>query len=156
MESLRLTRSQMSEEIQNASKIVPRAMISSMLLNGVLGFGMLIAVLFCLGDITAALESPTGYPFMEIFLQATGNSVSGSTVMIAIVTIMGTLSIPGFLATSSRAIWAFSRDRGLPFWQPLSKVSHMNISSQELTLTQKIRFIHVHPYPWCPFSPLRP
>lgn len=120
----------MSEEIQNASKTVPRAMISSMLLNGILGFGMLIAVLFCLGDITAALESPTGYPFMEIFLQATGNSVSGSTVMIAIVIIMGTFSIPGFLATSSRAIWAFSRDRGLPFWRSLSKASNTSFGSQ--------------------------
>ena len=145
----------MSEEIQNPSKIVPRAMISSMLLNGILGFGMLIAVLFCIGDITAALASPTGYPFMEIFLQATGNSPSGSTVMIAIVTIMGTLSIPGFLATSSRAIWAFSRDKGLPFWRSLSKASkHVPLAYRNRHLTpESCRFIQVHPYLWSPFSP---
>jgi hypothetical protein len=43
---------------QNASKIVPGAMIFS-LLNGVLEFAMLLAVLFCLGDADIVLASPT-------------------------------------------------------------------------------------------------
>ena len=32
---------------------------------------MLIRVLFCMGDLEAATNSPTGYPYMEVFLQAT-------------------------------------------------------------------------------------
>jgi hypothetical protein len=34
-------------------------MIFSLLLNGVLGFAMLLAVLFCLGDADTVLASPT-------------------------------------------------------------------------------------------------
>lgn len=112
----------MSEEIQNASINVPRSMVTSIALNAFLGFGMLIAVLLCLGDIDAAFTTPTGYPFMEIFLQAT-KSVSGSTAMAAIVTALGVCATIGFVASSSRMIWSFARDRGLPFWKQLSKVT---------------------------------
>ena len=113
---------QMSEEVRNASTVVPRSMITSILLNGALGFGMLIAVLFCVGDMDAALHSPTGYPFMGIFVQAT-HSIGASTVMAMVVTVLSVCATIGFLASSSRMTWAFARDRGLPGWQYLSKVS---------------------------------
>ncbi|MCJ1361829.1 hypothetical protein MMC16_000929 [Acarospora aff. strigata] len=112
---------QMSEEVRNASTVVPRSMITSILLNGALGFGMLIAVLFCVGDMDAALHSPTGYPFMGIFVQAT-HSIGASTVMAMVVTVLSVCATIGFLASSSRMTWAFARDRGLPGWQYLSKV----------------------------------
>ena len=41
---------QMSEEIENASWNVPRAIITTMVLNGAMGWAMVIAALFCLGD----------------------------------------------------------------------------------------------------------
>ena len=41
---------QMSEEIENASRNVPRAIITTMVLNGAMGWAMVIAALFCLGD----------------------------------------------------------------------------------------------------------
>ena len=46
---------QMSEEIDNAALNVPRAIFTTMVLNGVTGFGMVLAVLFCLGDIETVL-----------------------------------------------------------------------------------------------------
>ena len=45
----------MSEEIENAAVNVPRAIFSTMVLNGSTGFGMVIALLFCLGDPVAVL-----------------------------------------------------------------------------------------------------
>lgn len=111
----------MSEEIQNPSINVPRSMVTSITLNAFLGFGMLIAVLLCLGDIEDAIQTPTGYPFMEIFLQST-NSVTGSTAMAAIITALGVCATIGFVASSSRMTWSFARDQGLPFWKQLSKV----------------------------------
>ena len=71
-----------AEEIQNASVIIPRSMFSSILLNGGLGFGMLIAVLFSAGNIEQALDSPTKYPYIEIFAQAVG-SYKGATGMVS-------------------------------------------------------------------------
>ena len=112
---------QMSEEIRNASIIVPRSLLASITLNGFLGFGMLIAVLFCLGDIDAALDMPTDYPFIEIFQQAT-NSASGATAMIIVVTILQIAATIACLAGSSRMTWSFARDHGLPGWRFLSKV----------------------------------
>ena len=113
----------MSEEIRNASTIVPYSLLTSIMLNGILGFGMLIAVLFFLGDISAALGTPTGYPFMEIFMQAT-NSTAGSTAMITIVTVLQICATIACLAGSSRMTWSFARDHGLPGWRVLSKVPH--------------------------------
>ncbi|KAL8724733.1 MAG: hypothetical protein Q9181_006697 [Wetmoreana brouardii] len=77
----------MSEEVRNPSKIVPASMICSMLLNGLLGFGMLVAVLLCIGNLHDVLETSTGYPFMEIFLQGTKSS-GGAAAMIAIVIVL--------------------------------------------------------------------
>ncbi|KAJ5550591.1 choline transport protein [Penicillium sp. DV-2018c] len=111
----------MSEEITNASTAVPTSIMLSVLINGSLGFGMLLAMLFCLGDVGAALESPTGYPFMAIFLQATG-SVPGTAVMSSIVTTMGITTSVGMLASASRQFWSFSRDRGIPGWRLWSQV----------------------------------
>lgn len=111
----------MSEEIQRASVIVPRSIMLTLVINGSLGFGMVIAVLFCLGDLDAALESPTGFPFMEIFLRAT-NSVGGATTMCCIVTVLAMCANVGFLASASRMMWSFARDRGLPGWRTFSKV----------------------------------
>lgn len=111
----------MSEEIKNASTAVPASIMLSVLINGSLGFGMLIAMLFCLGDIELALKSSTGYPFMSIFLQATG-SIAGSAIMGSIITTMGISTSVGMLATTSRQFWSFARDRGIPGWRVWSEV----------------------------------
>lgn len=47
----------MSEEIENAALNVPRAIFITMILNGSTGFAMVLAVLFCIGDIESALVS---------------------------------------------------------------------------------------------------
>ena len=57
-------------------------MIISVAINGILGLAMTIAALFCIGDLDEALNSPEGFPFMEIFLSAT-NSVAGATAMVS-------------------------------------------------------------------------
>jgi amino acid transporter len=40
----------MSEEIENAALNVPRAIFTTMVLNGAMGLAMMIAILFCIGD----------------------------------------------------------------------------------------------------------
>lgn len=110
----------MSEEIQNASVVVPQAMVWSIIINGVLGFSMLMAVLFSLGDIEAVLTAPYLYPFIQIFVQGTGHAgaATGIAVIIIVLAFCTTIAV---LASSSRMTWAFARDRGLTGWQSLSK-----------------------------------
>ncbi|KAK8927154.1 hypothetical protein H634G_01885 [Metarhizium anisopliae BRIP 53293] len=112
----------MAEETHNPSVVVPKSILISMLINGTTGFAMTVAVLFCLGDdIDSLLNSVTGFPHMQIFLNSTG-SISGATTMAAIITALGICATVGMLASTSRVFWSFARDRGLPFWRTLSKV----------------------------------
>ena len=112
----------MCEEIKNASTVVPWSLMTSIALNGTLGFAMLFAILFCIGDIDNALASPTGFPFIEIFNQAT-QSVAGATAMTALVLSLMIFATIAVLAASSRMMWAFARDRGVPGSRWLGQVS---------------------------------
>ena len=113
----------MSEEVKNAALVVPRSMIMSVLINGALGFGMLIAMVFCLGDIDKISSTPpTQFPFMAVFAQAAGSS-SGGAGMVTVILFMYICATTTTLASSSRMTWSFARDHGLPFSNYLSRVS---------------------------------
>lgn len=86
---------------------------------------MIIAMLFCLGDMEKAQDSPTDYPFMEVFAAATG-STSGAAVMISIIIIMQLCADVGLLAAASRMLWSFARDRGLPGGVYIARVRPLN------------------------------
>ena len=113
----------MSEEVRNASTVVPRSMLLSLLINGSLAFGMLFAVLFSADDIAALLDDATAStsPFIRIFRHAVGSNV-GATVMVSIIIFLEFCSAMGCLAAASRMTWSFARDRGLPFSRALSMV----------------------------------
>lgn len=127
-------------------------MCASVVINGLLGLGMLIGVLFCLGNLDDALATPTGFPFIEIFRQAT-NSTSGGTVMVStmrpprslrwksisptalthlpqasLIVSAVIFAATGFLTTASRMTWAFARERGLPGSTWLAKVRAYRMS----------------------------
>lgn len=74
---------------------------------------MLIAILYCIGDIDLALTSPTGYPFIEIFTHATRSIVGGTAVSALIVTMFAFCTV-STLASASRQLWAFARDNAVP------------------------------------------
>ena len=117
-----------AEEIPNASVVVPWIMIATAILNGVLGFAALIAILFCAGNVANAEMSPTGYPFIEIFYQAT-NSAGGATAMVCVILALIFFAMISLIATASRMTWAFARDNGLPGSTWLSKVYQFPFSS---------------------------
>ncbi|KAF5571404.1 HNM1-choline permease [Fusarium phyllophilum] len=111
----------LSEEMSNAEMGVPRAMVGCILVNGPLGFAFLLIILFFMGDISAALATPTGFPIIEIFLHMTG-SVAAATTMTAMITVMACLSTVPLLTAAARIMWAFARDGGLPFAERIASV----------------------------------
>ncbi|TWU71504.1 hypothetical protein ED733_002142 [Metarhizium rileyi] len=112
----------MAEETHNPSVVVPKSILISLLINGITGFAMTLAALFCMGDdIDSLLSSATGFAHIQIFLNSAG-SISGAATMAAIITALGICATVGMLASTSRVFWSFARDRGLPFWRTLSKV----------------------------------
>ena len=76
----------------------------SVFINGLLGFGMTIALLFCMGNVKEALNSPTGkagFPAMYIFAQGTV-LIAGAAAIFAIIIAVGICAITGAMAASSR------------------------------------------------------
>lgn len=104
----------MSEEVHAAATVVPRMLVQTIAINGTLAFSFILVLLFTVGNVETALNSPTGFPIIEIFYQATG-SAKAATAMQCAITAVGFISSLGVVASVSRLTWAFARDGGLPF-----------------------------------------
>ena len=85
---------------------------------------MLVTFCFCLGNINDALSTPTGYPFIQVFYAVTG-SHAGTSIMTCILVVLAICGCICNVATASRQMWAFARDRGLPFSGWLSQVRNL-------------------------------
>ncbi|QSZ36871.1 hypothetical protein DSL72_006754 [Monilinia vaccinii-corymbosi] len=132
----------MSEEIQFAAIVVPRALVYTVVINGSLAFAMGIALMFCLSDVTAALEAQTTmfYPFLEIFYSSV-QSTTGACLMAGIVLVLAVASSVGVYASASRMLWSFSRDRGLPFDRYLVKLSKNSLPVVSICVTLGITML---------------
>ena len=119
----------MSEEIKNATIVVPRSIVYGLLVNGTIGFGTLLAILFCIGNLEAISETSFTYPFIAIYIQAT-QSKGGSAAMVAVIIIIGLGVGIGIMAAASRMLWSFARDRGIPGWRHISQVCVLPISAR--------------------------
>jgi amino acid transporter len=111
-----------AEEIKNVSQTLPNAIMAGVAVNGILGFLMVITLCFTLGDVTNILTTPTGYPFIQIIFNATQN-YPATNVMTSIVIIVFTSAVISEIATSSRQLWSFARDGGLPFSSFIAQAS---------------------------------
>jgi choline transport protein len=112
----------MSEEVRDAAYVIPRTMVWTTLANGAMGFAMLITFCCVLGSVDDALASPTKQPYLYVFYHTTG-SVAGASVMGALVILMAVFCNLSITATSSRQLFAFARDKGIPFHMTFAYVS---------------------------------
>ena len=93
---------------------VPRSMVLSFVINGVLAFAFLVGLLFSVPDIGNALNSSTRSPIVEIVYQAF-QSKRAATAVIGLFVVEVFCGVMGMVASTSRLTWAFARDHGLPF-----------------------------------------
>lgn len=113
----------MSEEVKNASLSVPRVMMSTIMLNGVLGFVATVTYVYAIQDIEKQIiDSTYAFPYIGIFADAT-NSYAGAIGMTIPWAVLSTASCINSVAAGSRQAWAFARDEGLPFSRWLQKVT---------------------------------
>jgi amino acid transporter len=113
----------MAEETLDSSRTIPVTLLTGFGANAVLGFFVLMTCIYTIGPLDVALfESATGYPFMDLFYSATGSLVA-TDIMSLIVIINFTSSAIAVMATSSRQLWSFARNKGLPFSNFLAPVS---------------------------------
>ncbi|KAH8633397.1 hypothetical protein IG631_12031 [Alternaria alternata] len=104
----------MSEELKDASVVLPKAMMWAVFFNGIFGCIMMITFVICGGALDSVLESPTGQPVLQAVYNATG-SITGTEIMGAVLVVLVFFAAVSVTAASSRQIWAFARDKGLPF-----------------------------------------
>jgi choline transport protein len=74
-----------------------------------------------MGDLVEDLSTPTGYPILQVFATATGSATgaAGMTIPLIILGVCGNLTT---MAGSSRQLFSFARDKGVPFHRWVSRV----------------------------------
>ncbi|GKZ37169.1 hypothetical protein AbraIFM66950_008592 [Aspergillus brasiliensis] len=123
------------EEMANPETAVPYCMLGSLAINDILGFIFLLTILFCMGDMESALETPTSYPIIEIFRSVTG-SLAGSCALTAVLIIAAWLGTIALLASTARMVLSLARDRALPFSGYLSQLdARTDLPKRAITTT---------------------
>lgn len=128
----------LAEELRDAAWVLPRAMVSTALINYALGFVMTVTIMSNLGnDVSAVLSTRFGQPWIQVLYDATG-SKAGTMVMTIVVWTLLLFCCVNQVTTTSRQLFAFTRDRGVPFSPFLAYVRCyiLLFSSVWLTLTR--------------------
>ncbi|THU98801.1 hypothetical protein K435DRAFT_720431 [Dendrothele bispora CBS 962.96] len=102
-----------SEEATNASTAVPYAIIFTTCSGLILGWGINVALAFCMGkDLQGILDSPVGQPMATILLNSLGKI--GALMIWCFIILVQYAIGAGSVTTCSRQVFAFCRDGGLP------------------------------------------
>jgi len=111
----------MTEETRNAAMSGSIGIVMGIGISAILGWYLLLGLLFSIQDLEGTIASPTGQPVTQIFLDTVGED--GAIVLMVI--IIGAMYFCGtFSVTSnSRMMYAFARDGGIPGHTFFNKVS---------------------------------
>lgn len=97
-------------------------MVAAAACNFSISFVLLVLILFQVGNVEQAINSPTGQLYIMILLNAT-YSVSGTAVLGAYNVLVLIFCATNVVIISSRRLSSFERDRGVSFFFWLSQVS---------------------------------
>ncbi|KAL1637361.1 polyamine transporter tpo5 [Diplodia intermedia] len=112
----------MSEETHDAAIRGPVAIRSAILVSGLVGWMLTVTFCFCLTDYDGIVNSPTGLPVAQIFLNAGGKT--GGTIMWFFVILVQFFTGCSAMLANARMCYAFARDDALPFssfWSNINK-----------------------------------
>ena len=122
---------QMTEETHNAAMSGSVGIVMAIGVSAILGWFLILGLLFSIQDLDATLHSPTGQPVTQIFLDTVGPK--GAIVLMVIV--VGCMYFCGWvvstssrnlvtdsqprasmfsITSNSRMMYAFARDGGIP------------------------------------------
>lgn len=121
----------LAEELKDASKQLPRAMLVTAAVNYLLGFLMLVAFVAVVGDVEEVLATPTLNPYIQVIWNATLSRVA-TCIMVAFIVFFFIFASVNTNVTSSRQLYAFSRDGGLPCSRWISYASSLTIGLERM------------------------
>ncbi|MDA8050835.1 MAG: amino acid permease [Rhodospirillales bacterium] len=139
----------MSEETHRAQVSAPRGMVWSIIISVIAGWVLLLAVTFAIQNYKAELNSATGVPPFQIFI----DSVGAKLATLLEVVVIGAQFWCGMcsVTANSRMIYAFSRDGAVPgsnFWHRISP--RTRTPTHSVWLAAAAAFVLGLPYLWSP------
>ena len=111
-----------SEETHDAARNVPRGIIGSVFWSAVFGYVMVCAFVLVMPDLTAAMKQGTGFFSAILAPIPPAFRVCLELAMFFINYVCGLAAI----MSTSRMVYAFARDGGLPFSKVLRKVNEQH------------------------------
>lgn len=110
------------EEVESPQLHVPRAMVISVVVSGVMGLLYIIPVLFVLPDIATLLEVTSNQPVGIMFEMITGSKPAAMGLLLLLIGIF-VFSTIGASVAASRYTYAFARDGAIPGHRLWSRVN---------------------------------
>jgi len=103
----------MTEETKDPARSGPRGIVGSIVVSLIAGYILLLGVTFAIQSYQGSIDSDTGVPPAQIFIDAVGLSTGKMLLLVVVVAQLfcGMSSV----TSNSRMIYAFSRDGALPF-----------------------------------------
>jgi amino acid transporter len=110
----------MSEEVRNAATSIPHAILIVYVANFVLLFPLLLTIVYHMPDTAEALGDATSYPVVHVLRQSMSDQwVTGVLVVICVLVVCSNIA---YLSATSRDLFAFARDKGVPLSNWLSTI----------------------------------
>jgi choline transport protein len=94
--------------------------MTATVVNSVMLFAFVICLLFTIGDVDQVTSNTL--PLIEVYYQAT-NSKPATNFLVLMPTIIILFALFNAFASVSRLIWAFAKDKGMPFSKTFAYVS---------------------------------
>lgn len=113
----------MAEEIPNPRTNVPKALLATVIMGIATSWPYAIALMFCVQDIDAVIQTPTLVPSLELFNQVLSGNINGAIGLQCLIVVVFFLAMVGAQTWQSRIAWAFARNKGWPFHRQLAKVA---------------------------------
>lgn len=111
----------LSEEIHRPEKMIPVAILGTVVIGFVTSWTYSIALFFSMTNIEDLSGTLTGVPLLALFYQALG-SKAGAIVLEALVIATGIGCLVACHTWQSRLCWSFARDHGIPLSSFFAKV----------------------------------
>jgi amino acid transporter len=130
----------MCEEVRHPATQVPKAMVGTVILNTICGLVFLIPLVFVLPDQAMLAGLLSGQPTPVIIKEAIGSS-GGAIGLLFPLMVLALFCGIGCTTASSRAIYAFARDGGIPgykMWRVVNTKFDVPVNAMMLSMAVQL------------------
>ena len=110
-----------AEEVRNASQAVPRAMMTTTIINSLMGLMIVLTIIFNIGSMESMLYPEHVLSYVTVFHTAS-QSVAATYFCVSLMAVLLCFCAINRATSASRQLYAFARDEGLPFSKWLAYV----------------------------------